>query len=94
MKDSDVMEFDVSALKPGTEDEGDKAQVGKPSVKASDDGTSLIITADPKDADIYYTTDGSTPSKKNGTKYTGPIPTTDKNGKTIDTIKVIGVKIT
>lgn len=92
MKDSDVMEFDVSALKPGTEDEGDKAQVGKPSVKASDDGTSLIITADPKDADIYYTTDGSTPSKKNGTKYTGPIPTTDKNGKTIDTIKVIGVK--
>lgn len=92
MKDSDVMEFDVSALKPGTEDKGDKAQVGKPSVKASDDGTSLIITADPKDADIYYTTDGSTPSKKNGTKYTGPIPATDKNGKTIDTIKVIGVK--
>ena len=92
MKDSDVMKFDVSALKPGTEDKGDKAQVGKPSVKASDDGTSLIITADPKDADIYYTTDGSTPSKKNGTKYTGPIPATDKNGKTIDTIKVIGVK--
>lgn len=92
MKDSDVQEYTVESLEPGKGNKGDKAQVGKPSVKASDDGTSLIITADPKDADIYYTTDGSTPSKKNGTKYTGPIPTTDKNGKTIDTIKVIGVK--
>lgn len=92
MKDSDIQEYTVESLEPGKKEEGDKAQVGKPSVKASDDGTSLIITADPKDADIYYTTDGSTPSKKNGTKYTGPIPATDKNGKTIDTIKVIGVK--
>lgn len=92
MKDSDVREYAVESLEPGKPFGGDKAQVGKPSVKASDDGTSLIITADPKDADIYYTTDGSTPSKKNGTKYTGPIPATDKNGKTIDTIKVIGVK--
>ena len=92
MKDSDVREYAVESLEPGKPFGGDKAQVGKPSVKASDDGTSLIITADPKDADIYYTTDGSTPSKKNGTKYTGSIPATDKNGKTIDTIKVIGVK--
>lgn len=92
MKDSDVREYAVESLEPGKPFGGDEAQVGKPSVKASDDGTSLIITADPKDADIYYTTDGSTPSKKNGTKYTGPIPATDKNGKTIDTIKVIGVK--
>lgn len=92
MKDSDIQEYTVESLEPGKGNGGDKAQVGKPSVKASDDGTSLIITADPDDADIYYTTDGSTPSKKNGTKYTGPIPATDKNGKTIDTIKVIGVK--
>ena len=92
MKDSDVREYAVESLEPGKPFGGDEAQVGKPSVKVSDDGTSLIITADPKDADIYYTTDGSTPSKKNGTKYTGSIPATDKNGKTIDTIKVIGVK--
>ncbi len=30
----------------------------------------VTLTTDTDGADIYYTTDGSTPSKENGTRYT------------------------
>ena len=93
MKDSDIQEYTVESLEPGKGNGGDKAQVGNPSVKASDDGTSLIITADPKDADIYYTTDGSTPTKKNGKKYTGPIDAASVAGKTIKAIATLPGKL-
>ena len=45
------------------------------------------------DADIYYTTDGSVPSKTNGAKYTGAIPITGTPGQSeTTTIKAVAVK--
>ncbi|MBS7239429.1 MAG: InlB B-repeat-containing protein, partial [Acetatifactor sp.] len=44
-------------------------------------------------ADIYYTTDNTTPSSTNGTKYTGPISVVGTEGvESATTIKAIAVK--
>lgn len=50
------------------------------------------LTSATKGAIIYYTTDGSTPSKINGTKYTGKIKVNGKRGKKkVITIQAIAV---
>ncbi|MDE6384418.1 MAG: chitobiase/beta-hexosaminidase C-terminal domain-containing protein [Paramuribaculum sp.] len=52
-----------------------------------EEGTSVEITCETEGATIYYTTDGSTPSATNGTKYTGAIYLSDAV-----TLKAIAVK--
>ncbi len=53
----------------------------------------LVLTTPTGGADIYYTTDGSIPSRTNGTKYTGKIAVTGKEGsEEVITIKAIAVK--
>lgn len=51
---------------------------------------SVTVTAQ-TGVDIYYTLDGTEPSKTNGTKYTGALNFAIDNDKT-NTLKVIGVK--
>lgn len=48
----------------------------------------VVITTGTEGADIYYTTDGTTPSKTNGTLYTEPFKVTTG----FNTIKAIAVK--
>lgn len=50
-----------------------------------EEGQTVVIKAN-KDAEIYYTLDGSTPTKSKGTKYTGPIALTKDT-----TVKAIAV---
>ena len=47
----------------------------------------LAIRTSTAEAEIYYTTDGSTPSSQNGTLYTGPIAIS-----TTTTLRAIAVK--
>ena len=48
----------------------------------------LVIRTTTKDAEIYYTTDGSKPSSQNGTLYDGPITIS-----TTTTLRAIAFKI-
>ena len=53
----------------------------------------VVLTTTTDGATIYYTTDGTTPSKTNGTKYTTPITVTGVAGQSVETtIKAIAVK--
>lgn len=60
--------------------------MSKPSISMSADNKSVIMESDDKDAAIYYTVDGTTPTRS-GSRYTAPIP----NSKTT-TYKAIAVK--
>ena len=53
---------DVNALKCPT-----------PSIITTTNSTSMTMATSLEGGDIYYTTDGTTPSAKNGTKYTGQL---------------------
>ena len=54
---------------------------------------SVILTSSTEGAEIYYTTDGSDPSRTNGKKYTEAIPVTANPGQSITTaIRAIAVK--
>ncbi len=80
-----------------SEDESDKSdeatfevtQVATPTFDYSA-GNSIIITCATDGATIYYTTNGTEPSKNNGTQYTQPL--TDANVTANTTIKAIAVK--
>ena len=53
----------------------------------------VTLSTSTEGADIYYTTDGSTPDKANGTKYTGAISVTGTEGQVVTTtIKAVAVK--
>lgn len=53
----------------------------------------VTLSTSTEGAEIYYTTDGSTPDKTNGTKYTGAISVTGTEGKDVTTvIKAVAVK--
>ena len=53
---------------------------------------SVALSTQTVGADIYYTTDGSTPGKTSA-KYTGPISVTGKEARSVETkIKAIAVK--
>ena len=53
----------------------------------------VVLTTATDGATIYYTTDGTTPSKTNGTKYTTPITVSGTAGQSVETtIKAIAVK--
>ena len=54
---------------------------------------SVKLSSATEGADIYYTLDGSTPSRTNGTKYTGAISVTGTEAQSVQTtIKAIAVK--
>ena len=53
----------------------------------------VVLTTTTDGATIYYTTDGTTPSKTNGTKYTAPISVSGAAGQSVTTtIKAIAIK--
>ena len=53
----------------------------------------VTLNTSTEGAEIYYTTDGSTPDKTNGTKYTGAISVTGTEGQVVTTtIKAVAVK--
>lgn len=53
----------------------------------------VVLTTTTDGATIYYTTDGTTPSKTNGTKYTTPITVSGEAGQSVETtIKAIAIK--
>lgn len=53
----------------------------------------VVLTTTTDGANIYYTTDGTTPSKTNGIKYTAPITVSGVAGQSVvTTIKAIAVK--
>lgn len=53
----------------------------------------VTLSTSTEGAEIYYTTDGSTPDKANGTKYTGAISVKGTEGKDVTTvIKAVAVK--
>lgn len=53
----------------------------------------VVLRSSTADAEIYYTTDGSTPNRTNGTKYTAPISIKGISGQTkTTTIKAVAVK--
>ena len=53
----------------------------------------VVLTSTTEGATIYYTTDGTTPSKTNGTKYTTPITVSGVAGQSVTTtIKAIAIK--
>ena len=53
----------------------------------------VTLSTSTEGAEIYYTTDGSTPDKTNGTKYTGAISVTGTAGQSVSTtIKAIAIK--
>ena len=81
MKDSDIATVKVADLK-----------TQKPTIAASSDKKTITVSA-VKGATIYYTTDGSTPTKKNGKKYTGPIDAASVAGKTIKAIATLPGKL-
>ena len=54
---------------------------------------SVTLTSSTEGAEIYYTTNGSNPSRTDGTKYTGAIPVTANPGQSRTTnIRAIAVK--
>ncbi|MGN0534917.1 MAG: chitobiase/beta-hexosaminidase C-terminal domain-containing protein, partial [Eubacterium sp.] len=54
---------------------------------------SVKLSSATEGAEIYYTLDGTTPSRTNGTKYTGPISVTGTEAQSVQTtIKAIAVK--
>ncbi len=53
----------------------------------------VVLRSSTADAEIYYTTDGSTPNRTNGTKYTAPISIKGISGQTkTTTLKAVAVK--
>ena len=61
---------------------------GKPEISFDNSTNEVTMESETEDADIYYTTDGTTtPSSTNGTKYTGPFVLTEET-----TIKAIAIK--
>ena len=71
--------------------------VGAPTVNPAagtyTENQTVALTTTTDGATIYYTTDGTTPSKTNGTKYTTPITVSGAAGKSVETtIKAIAVK--
>ena len=71
--------------------------VGAPTVNPAS-GTytekqTVVLTTTTDRATIYYTIDGTTPSKTNGTKYTTPITVSGVAGQSVETtIKAIAIK--
>ncbi len=64
-----------------------------PAVGTYTHNQSVTLTSSTEEATIYYTTDGTTPSTSNGTKYTTPISVTGAEGKrVVTTIKAVAVK--
>ena len=71
--------------------------VGAPTVNPAagtyTENQTVVLTTTTDGATIYYTTDGTTPSKTNGTKYTAPITVSGAAGQSVETtIKAIAVK--
>lgn len=64
-----------------------------PAAGSYTENQSVTLTTATADAEIYYTTDGSTPSRTNGTKYTGAVSVTGTEGSEVTTIiKAVAVK--
>lgn len=69
------------------------APIANPAAGTYTESQSVELSPGTEGADIYYTTDGTTPSKTNGTKYTGAISVTGTEGQSVTTtIKAIAVK--
>ena len=71
--------------------------VGAPTVNPAagtyTENQTVALTTTTDGATIYYTTDGTTPSKTNGTKYTTPITVSGAAGQSVETtIKAIAIK--
>ena len=71
--------------------------VGAPTVNPAagtyTENQTVALTTTTDGATIYYTTDGTTPSKTNGTKYTTPITVSGVAGQSVETtIKAIAIK--
>ena len=70
-----------------------KAPQANPAGGTYTSNQSVVLSSATEGAEIYYTTDGSTPSRTNGTKYTGAIPVTGTEAQSVKTtIKAIAVK--
>ena len=69
------------------------APTASPASGTYTENQSVTLTSSTEGAEIYYTTDGSDPSRTNGKKYTEAIPVTANPGQSITTaIRVIAVK--
>ena len=59
----------------------------------NEEGVTVTLTTETEDAEVYYTFDGSTPSKTNGTKYTeGFLVKAETTEAVTRTVKAIAVK--
>ena len=69
-----------------------KAPQANPAGGTYTSNQSVVLSSETEGAEIYYTTDGSEPSKSS-TKYTAPIPVTGAEAQSVETtIKAIAVK--
>ena len=69
------------------------APTASPASGTYTENQSVTLTSSTEGAEIYYTTDGSDPSRTNGKKYTEAIPVTANPGQSITTaIRAIAVK--
>ena len=70
-----------------------KAPKADPASGTYSSNQSVTLRTETEGAKIYYTTDGTEPSRTNGTEYTGPISVTGTEAQSVQTtIKAIAVK--